>query len=359
MDIDVFVETVKLGSVRVFNCREVTRQLKKDSKTEFVFKIPVLNDCIIVKQPNFYEKSKNDPGKPSDKLLTKLYYPYEDNILNGGMTFEIAESGLEEIVAVLCNSSKQYCEIIKHDQNIMSSFLDVPTVDPFILSENFRRKRINVPEDYFDVSKDEWREIYEFVSKQFMPILKFAYQDKKITSNQSARLVDLLWNGRLCDETASIMKPLNVNINDVEDVLFSWKGIIYYMYIFRSNSEKAAKMTKWFSNVGNNHSYVSNNVSAKKLYFASKIKKTTRKIKDKIDLYNEAYSNLFVKRQSPKQFIQFLADSREIFWDMSAAVSEITTLYQIWYNFTAQHKNQRITPARLEYFFDLLEYNQL
>ena len=63
MDIDVFVETVKLGSVRVFNCREVTRQLKKDSKTEFVFKIPVLNDCIIVKQPNFYEKSKNDPGK--------------------------------------------------------------------------------------------------------------------------------------------------------------------------------------------------------------------------------------------------------------------------------------------------------
>jgi hypothetical protein len=359
MDIDVFVETVKLGSVRVFNCREVTRQLKKDSKTEFVFKIPVLNDCIIVKQPNFYEKSKNDPGKPSDKLLTKLYYPYEDNILNGGMTFEIAESSLEEIVGVLCNNSKQYCEIIKHDQNIMSSFLDVPTVDPFILSENFRRKRINVPEDYFNVSKDEWREIYEFVSKQFMPILKFAYPDKKITPNQSARLVDLLWNGRLCDETASIMKPLNVNINDVEDVLFSWKGIIYYMYIFRSNSEKAAKMTKWFSNVGNNHSYVSNNVSAKKLYFASKIKKTTQKIKDKIDLYNEAYSNLFVKRQSPKQFIQFLADSREIFWDMSAAVSEITTLYQIWYNFTAQHKNQRITPARLEYFFDLLEYNQL
>ena len=76
-------------------------------------------------------------------------------------------------------------------------------------------------------------------------------------------------------------------------------------------------------------------------------------------MYNEAYSNLFVKRQSSKQFIQFLADSREIFWDMSAAVSEITTLYQIWYNFTAQHKNQRITPARLEYFFDLLEYNQL
>ena len=359
MDIDVFVETVKLGSVRVFNCREVTRQLKKDSKTEFVFKIPILNDCIIVKQPNFYEKSKNDHWITSDKLVTKLYYPYEDNILNGGMTFEIAENSLEEIIALLCNNSKQHCDIIKHDENIMSSFLDVPTVDPFILSENFRRKRINVPEDYFNVSKNEWQRIHEFVSRQFMPILKFAYPDKKITPSQSERLVDLLWEGRLCDETASIMRSLNVSINDVEDVLFSWKGIIYYMYIFRSNSEKAAKMTKWFSNVGSNNSYASNSFSDKKLHFASKIKKTTGAIKDKIDLYNEAYSNLFVKRQSPTKFIKFLADSRDIFWDMSAAVSEITTLHQIWYNFTEQHKNQRITPARLAYFFDLLEYNQL
>jgi len=359
MEIDVFVETVKLGSVRVFNCREVTRQRKQEKKTEFVFKIPVLNECIIVKQPNFYEKHKKRLGDSNDRLLTKLYYPYEDNILNGGMTFEIAENRLEDIISILCNNSNQYLDIIKHDENIIASFLDVPTVDPFILSENFKRKRINVPDDYFNVSKEEWQKIYDFVAKQFMPILKFAYPDSRITPNQSARLVDLLWAGRLCDDTAKIMKSLQVDINDVEDVLFAWKGIVYYMYIFRTNAEKAAKMNKWFANVGNNHSFVSRRVAEKKAYFVSKINKTTGDIKTQIDRYSDSYQNLFVKRQSPKDFIQFLANSREIFWDMSAAVSEIMTLYQIWYNFTTQHKNQRITPSRLAYFFDLLDYNQL
>lgn len=359
MEIDVFVETVRLGAVRVFNCREVTKQLKKNQKTEFVFKIPILNDCIIVKQPNFFEKPKNSVWPSEERLKTKLYYPYEDNILNGGMTFEIANNSLEQIISMLCNNSRQYIDILKHDENIMTSFLDVPTVDPFILCENFRRKRINIPEEYFDVSKEEWSKIYDFVAKQFSPIIKFAYPEQKVSHSQIAKLVNLLWQGRLCDDTANIMKPLNVDINDVEDVLFSWKGIIYYTYVFKDNAQKAAQMTKWFSNIGNTNSYISNSVQNKKSYFVSKIKKTTCSIKQNVDMYNESYGNLFIKRKSPTQFIKFLADSREIFWDTSAAVSEITTLYQIWHNFTAQHKNQKITPARLAYFFDLLEYNQL
>ncbi|MBU3655422.1 MAG: hypothetical protein FGM23_03560 [Alphaproteobacteria bacterium] len=359
MEIDVFVETVRLGAVRVFNCREVTKQLKQKRKTEFAFKIPVLNECIIVKQPNFYEKTKENDIKNDEKLITKLYYPYEDNILNGGLTFEISKNSLERIVSVLCNNSKQYNDIIDYDENIIESFLDLPTVDPFILYENFKRKRIDIPEEYFNISKDEWLKIYDYVSKQFSPIIKFAYPDQKVVPNQLSKLVDLLWQGRLCDDTANIMKPLNVDINHIEEVLFSWKGIVYYSYIFKSNAQKAAQMTKWFSSVGNNNRYIQNSMQSKKCYFVSKIKRTTGDIKKNIDLYDEAYGNLFIKRKSPDQFINFLADSREIFWDMSAAVSEITTLYQIWHNFTAQHKNQKITPARLAYFFDLLEYNQL
>lgn len=359
MEIDVFVETIKLGSVRVFNCREVTRHLKKNQKTEFAFKIPILNDCIIVKQPNFYKKYKHSDWSLEKKLKTKLYYPYEDNILNGGITFEIANNSLEKIISVLCNNSMQYNDVIKYDENIISSFLDIPTVDPFILYENFRRKRINIPEEYFNFSKEEWLKIYDFVSMHFSPIIKFVYPEYRVMPEQISKLVDLLWQGRLCDDTANIMKNLNVNINDVEDVLFSWKGIIYYTYIFECNAQKAAQMTKWFSNIGNSRSYVINSIRKRKNYFVSNIKETTGSIKKNVESYKEAYGNLFVKRKSPAQFIKFLAESREIFWDMSAAVSEITTLYQIWHNFTAQHKNQKITPARLAYFFDLLEYNQL
>jgi hypothetical protein len=175
-----------------------------------------------------------------------------------------------------------------------------------LLKEKFRQEGIEVDDDYFTVTKDVWLEIRKFVMGKFRPMIMFAYPGQEPSKDQINDLTDLLWESKDNPDIEIMMQALGVSKQKIPDVLYAWKALIYYEFLYIQYNEKIKQLIKWLDQLETQLGYTSLTLKESK----SKVRKN---LSDNIGSFlpilqesKNAYDELFIFKRNAQPFVTFL-----------------------------------------------------
>jgi len=365
-NISQFANIFKDGSSHIFNCRDLSHKIEMKIKNNnestkdkaFLFKNMSLNRAVYIKIP-FSNKNKAAYRRPvTGRFETKLYLPFEDELSRGGQTINFSDSQFYTVVSGLRASADQFsADDVASDQKRLKIIEKMPSLDPFLLKEKFRQEGIEVDEDYFSVTKDVWLEIRKFVMGKFRPMILFAYPDQEPSREQITNLTDMLWDARENPEIEKMMAALGVSKPKIPEVLYAWKGIIYYEYIFHQYTEKSNKMIVWLEQIPDQLVFVTPMFKARRDMIQQYISESIGSIMPILHESKTAYDELFLLKQNAQPFVSFLSDCQRHFFNLSSTLGQVIIILQIWQDFCLRGNPYKASLSQIGAFFDTIEQN--
>jgi len=363
-----FANIFKGGSSHIFNCRDLTNKIESkikidishDKSNRLLFHNMGLNRAVYIKRPfenrNISAMRRGNIGC----FETKLYIPFENELFRGGQTINFSDSRFYSVVHELRPSDDQFsAEEVASDQQRLKIIEKLPSLDPFLLKEKFRQEGIEVDDDYFTVTKDVWLEIRKFVMGKFCPMIMFAYPGQEPSKDQINNLTDLLWESKDNPDIEIMMQALGVSKQKIPDVLYAWKALIYYEFLYIQYNEKIKQLIKWLDQLETQLGYTSLTLKESK----SKVRKN---LSDNIGSFlpilqesKNAYDELFIFKRNAQPFVTFLGDCQKHFFNISSTLGQVIIILQIWQDFCLRGTPYKATLTQISNLFDTFEQNIL
>jgi hypothetical protein len=127
----------------------------------------------------------------------------------------------------------------------------LPSLDPFLLKTAIERLNasnpqfnIDVDEGYFQISIGDYGKIRSFVTQEFIPLAEAAFGESTRTSERAQQIADKMWDGTDTSFLLPICALLNIRDAAVSDIMFSWKGVLYYKFIALNIETRTLEMLK-------------------------------------------------------------------------------------------------------------------
>ena len=158
---------------------------------------------------------------------TKLYIPFnEADFYEGGRTLFLHDKGIKNTMLAHYGESALDSVLLEEDFKMMRVLGGLPSLDPFLMKDVFRRESIKVNEAYFEVSEEAWREIELFMLQRFEPLVRAAFPDAEGTDEKARTLIDKMWEGR----DLEALKPLIMGFRLPQERrwIFSPRGVVSF-----------------------------------------------------------------------------------------------------------------------------------
>jgi hypothetical protein len=175
--------------------------------------------------------------RPEEKRLfaahrpveTKILVPIDGNRLEcGAQSFFIGEYSYARVVReVLKMNPDKRDQTTGRDLKLLDILRDIPSFDPFILSEALRLAGISVDQRYFDASYNQMKIASEAVYSDFRPLIEAAI-GTTATKEQLGRFVDQVWNVTEATSTNLFFETLRIPKSEWHDIVFAWKALLFY-----------------------------------------------------------------------------------------------------------------------------------
>jgi len=365
---DQFSNIFKSGSSHIFNCRDLTTKIERkihskldDNKDNpFLFYNMALNRAVYIKRPFENRQKATIRRNALGCFETKLYLPYEEKLFRGGETINFSDSQFYTVLHSLRPSDDNFSvEQVISDQNRLKIIEKLPSLDPFLLKEKFRQEGIDVDDDYFSVTKDVWLEIRSFVMEKFHPIIMFAFPGQEPTKEQVKTLTDLLWESRENPDIEKMMQALGVSKEKIPEVLYAWKALIYYEFLYIKYNERTKKFFKWLSQLENQLGYTPTNIKNIKSMLIKNISDNIGSFLPILQESKNAYDELFILKRNAQPFVNFLGNCHKYFFSMSSTLGQVIIILQIWQDFCLRGNPYKASPNQVKNLFDSFEQNIL
>ena len=139
-----------------------------------------------------------------------------------------------------------------HDRNVLDVFCRSPTFDPFLLlahRADIERER-KVDQDWFAVDPRTAASTRAIIADRAKRLVDLALDDHTSDERYKATveaLQDAIWTCRTNDRTGRLFRSIGIPRDQVERVLFAWKGIAYYEFLYREFSTDYTGFLAWLS----------------------------------------------------------------------------------------------------------------
>ena len=179
----------------------------------------------------------------------------------------------------------------------------LPSLDPFLLKTAIERLNasnphvdIDVDEGYFEISTGDYGKIRSFVTNEFIPLAEAAFGESKRTPERAQQIANKMWDGTDASFLQPICALLNIQDAAVSDIMFSWKGVLYYKFIALGIESRTMDMLK-----GMRAMITSGHLTMQEKNFVDESRNElivsfinmTKTIKSQINTYNNIYKNEF------------------------------------------------------------------
>ena len=126
------------------------------------------------------------------------------------------------------------------------SVLDrLPSLDPFLMKDAFRRESVVINDSYFEVTQEAWNEIEAFMLQQFEPLVKAAFPDAMASDEKARSLMDTIWEARDIEALKPVIEGVRLASYKALDIFSSWRGIVYYSYHHQVVQVRLVELMKW------------------------------------------------------------------------------------------------------------------
>jgi hypothetical protein len=197
-----------------------------------MFRMPRLNRGFVVKHTlRNWEREQLGGASTS---ATKVIIPISDKDLDlGGHSIFVEDPQFERLMAQHLGVTSDNAAFAA-DVARLRDLATLPSFDPYLLHEYFRRGEDRVDSCYFTISPEELTKITEYVAGQIDMLVRKAMGGASVASlEQSRRLAKVLFEDEGSEQLVVLRDALRMTKEEYRDGVFGWKGTLYYSW--RSN----------------------------------------------------------------------------------------------------------------------------
>lgn len=339
------------GSPRVFNCNELTRKLLAgDPEGKTFFKNKRLNNIVLIKDT----VPENERSIDDKTVGTKLYFPFnETNIYEGGRTIYFHASNVDKAITEYCGEGAITRESLSDDMRLILILDRLPSLDPFLMKDVYLRQKISVNPAYFEVTEDAWNEIEAFMIERFTPLVHAAFPEIQESDDRARQLIDKIWEARDVDALKPLIDGFRLPPDKALDIFASWKGIVYYSFLYQREQSTMVDLVKWFKENQDPIAGVSSaeikDLQASIVQIRDRLRAEWQTIEEIVRAYENSYNKMFRDRTSSSDFLAFLRNSNETYWKIGNSLGKVNHAIYCWDVMTNRYDGRRLPwVARLE-----------
>ena len=318
------------STARVLNLLSVHRKFPDDVELQEnpFFRNRVLNRCIILKhrlRPHEYQSF------PSPRpTVTKVLIPIDGTDLRSGAHSFFVGQGTFDAIA-----DQAFGDDLKpgsRDRQILDLIDNLPSLDPFLLREHLRAHDIEPARGYFSISDADVQRMVEFVRDEILALVVLSTGNERGAAQASARLVDKLLSNAPDSGFEPLKYTLGLSDQKYMDGVFSWRGFLYYKWVFTNLSGALEECLGEISQIqgrGAKTVETASYVSAAKIRIQEKLRQAFTNVETMLNVYNHAYRQLTVEN-NPVSFRDFLLSAPAMFLQIGEQLGAIQHVVSFW-----------------------------
>lgn len=335
------------GSPRVFNCNEMMNRVaaKFPEQPQF-FKNKALNTIVLIKDA----VPENDRKVGAPSVGTKLYFPFnENNIYEGGRTIFLYERGVESAIKQYCGEVSLSKDALTDDLRILAILDRLPSLDPFLMKDVFFREKITIHEAFFEVSAEAWEEIEMYMLQKFEPLILAAFPDAQSSEDKARQLIDKIWEAKDIEALMPLIEGFRLPKDKALEIFSSWKGIVYYSYIFARQQTKFIELVKWI--VENEVPVVGVTAAEAKevqdllKHARDQLRVEWQKTDEIVRSYQSSYDKMFKDKITSVDFLNFLKNSDKIYWEIGNSLGRVNHAIYCWDAMSSRFEGRKVPWA--------------
>lgn len=318
---------------------------------EPMFQMPRLNACFVVKHTlRPWEREQMVGDRTS---ATKIIVPISDRDLDlGGHSIFVETPDFEAKLAEHLGVSKDR-PAFAADTRRLRQLSELPSFDPYLLHEWFRREGEKIAKCYFTISDAELVRITEFVAAQIDLLVRKALGGADaVTRDKSRRLAKVLFENEDSEQLAVLRSALRMTVHEYQMGVFGWKGTLYYSwrsqgcYADLSAFLRDLKSLRIMGLSDGDRAEIRSIVSS---IIQLSLGRWNR-LKTRLDGYDEEFAR-FVERGDPKALKNFMTRAPSLFVEMGEDIGRLQHVSSFWQFWTKDRRGRVMSAMEA---FDLL-----
>jgi hypothetical protein len=274
-----------------------------------IFKAGVLGGAVLVKH-RVRPDEQSVFVKPR-YTATKLVIPFErTDLALGGRALLIGQKGWTKLLGGLQGDPAAYPE----DAALLQALDELPSLDPFLVREQLKRRRLQVAAEYFVLSEGDLQRMRSFVSGELQGLVRLAYGSDYVAP-ETDRLVDAILSGEQDLRLEALRGALHLGESDYGEGLFCWRGLLYYKWSLQETLPLLQDLMGELAEirlVGAKTPAVVENIQALKNRVANGFAQRTSQVQDALAEYDYAFA-LLRDQVEPAAFSRFLIGAPGVF----------------------------------------------
>jgi len=259
---------------------------------------------------------------------TKLVIPFERTDLSlGGRALFIGQQGWTKALGSLHGEPKPHA----HDVAILEALDELPSLDPFLVREQLKRRHFQVAAAYFVLSEADLERMHGFVRSELEDLVRLACGGDRV-SHETERLVHAILSGEEDVRLEALRGALHLEENEYGEGLFCWRGLLYYKWSLRDVLPTIEDMISDLGSVrlvGSRSQAVLDRVYELKNQVANGFARRTAQVGQALTEYDEAYT-LLSHQIDPAAFTRFLMGAPTLFRSLGEDIGVISHAATYW-----------------------------
>lgn len=317
-----------------------------------MFTMPRLNRSFVVKHTLRAWEIEDMGGERTS--ATKLIIPISDADLDmGGHSIFVESRGFEARLADHLGVSPGNTGF-RRDVERLRALAAMPSFDPYLLLEYFRRAGQRIDPCYFQIADDELARISEYTAGQIDALVRKAVGSggDSGTLEHSKRLAKVLFEDENSDQLRVLREALRMSEDEYRDGVFGWKGTLYYSWRARDcYAELVAFMTEInrlrVTGLSGDDRAELRALTASILDYSLN---RWKRLKARLSVYDAEFER-FVSRGDPAALKAFMTRAPTLFVEMGEDIGRLQHVSSYWKFWTGSRRGKPMTGMEA---FDLL-----
>jgi hypothetical protein len=335
------------SSARVLNLRAIHLRQATGRRTSWAsfFQCQLLNRTIIVK----HRLRQDEYGlfDSPEPLSTKILIPIDhENLRSGAHCIFLRQRHFDRIAH---ETFGDQLRIGTRDRSILNVIGDLPSLDPFLLRESLKARKIEVAQELLAISEADIRRMHAFASDQLRAIASMSARPDQSTDNQTERLVDKLLSSQAEEDFGPLKPTLQLNDEEFSQGIFAWRGFLYYkwvLYELKMPMLYVAEQIGAVTPTGGMELYVAQYLEGAKQKIRAKIAGGVKRAIQLLQTYDKAYAQL-TDAKNPGAFRRFILQAPLMFGQLGEVLGGLQHIVSFWMYRFPEGKPAFITPAEL------------
>lgn len=324
--------------------------------------LPLFDSPYLAAAVFFKEAHADDGDEEELRVATRIMLPFNSqNAQEGGASVDarpdILESALEKWYG-----GRAQVTLTPHDRAVLDVFCRTPTFDPFLLlaqrAEIERERKVDPAG--FAIDADAAKEVRTIIHGRAAALVGLALGDDAKPARVKATidaLEDAIWTCSTNERTGRLFKSLGVPSDKTDRILFAWKGIAYYEYLFRDLGRDYADFLIWLRGPDS----MPKDLKTLEMRRAEAIRSLRRRGQEAMRTYygratgilkqhSDAYESLLV-HGNPQPFQQFLLAAPTLFETLGMSIGAFGHASNAWKTLTNHGRRPSRKADALEAFY--------